>query len=392
MKKKFSIIIGHPGMGFGGSEACVLNLLQLLQGECDVTLVTTNRVVLPMWNSFYGTAVDPRKVTIRYVPVLPGMQNNLMEAGLRGALYQRFCKRIGKEYDLCISAYNLTDWGAVRQLHFIADFVWDRELADRFNPVPEQGGRLIHRKNCMRKMYLSFCRAISGRCASFQEILQKGTVVANSQWSANLIAEKYGTHCGSVIFPPVGAEFEARSFEARKADFVSIGRIAPEKRIESQIRIIEGLREKGIETRLHLIGECGDDPYGRKIRSLVVDKPWIIMEGRQSGKRKAELLTSCRYALHTCNHEAFGITVAEFVKAGCIPFIPDTGGQTEIVPYPELQFRTEQEAIEKIVSVLESPPRQKGLLTKLKARAELFSAKHFQQESLKIIQKILSKK
>ena len=110
------------------------------------------------------------------------------------------------------------------------------------------------------------------------------------------------------------------------------------------------------------------------------------------GKRKAELLTSCRYALHTCNHEAFGITVAEFVKAGCIPFIPDTGGQTEIVPYPELQFRTEQEAIEKIVSVLESPPRQKGLLTKLKARAELFSAKHFQQESLKIIQKILSKK
>ncbi len=260
-------------MGFGGSEACVLNLLQLLQGECDVTLVTTNRVVLPMWNSFYGTAVDPRKVTIRYVPVLPGMQNNLMEAGLRGALYQRFCKRIGKEYDLCISAYNLTDWGAVRQLHFIADFVWDRELADRFNPVPEQGGRLIHRKNCMRKMYLSFCRAISGRCASFQEILQKGTVVANSQWSANLIAEKYGTHCGSVIFPPVGAEFEARSFEARKADFVSIGRIAPEKRIESQIRIIECLREKGVETRLHLIGECGDDPYGRRIRSLVSDKP-----------------------------------------------------------------------------------------------------------------------
>lgn len=307
------IAIAHPGMGFDGSEACVMNLLDLLQNDYKVTLVTTNDIDLS--TSFYGTAVDPQKITIRHAPVFPGMHNNLRYAGLRGACYQRFCRQIGREYDLCISAYNLTDWGAVRQLHFIADFVWDRELADRFDPVPEQGGRLIHRKNCMRKMYLSFCRAISGRCASFQEILQKGTVVANSQWSANLIAEKYGTHCGSVIFPPVGAEFEARSFEARKADFVSIGRIAPEKRIESQIGIIECLREKGVETRLHLIGECGDDPYGRRIRSLVSDKPWIIMEGRQSGKRKAELLTSCCYALHTCNHEAFGITVAEFVKA-----------------------------------------------------------------------------
>lgn len=195
------IAIAHPGMGFGGSEACVMNLLDLLQNDYKVTLVTTNDIDLSTWNSFYGTAVDPQKITIRHAPVFPGMHNNLRYAGLRGACYQRFCRQIGREYDLCISAYNLTDWGAVRQLHFIADFVWDRELADRFDPVPEQGGRLIHRKNCMRKMYLSFCRAISGRCASFQEILQKGTVVANSQWSANLIAEKYGTHCGSVIFP-----------------------------------------------------------------------------------------------------------------------------------------------------------------------------------------------
>ena len=389
---KYKIAVGHPGMGFGGSEARVMNLLELLQKNYDVTLVTTNNIDLSVWNSFYGTAVEPRKITIRHAPVFPGMYNNLRYAGLRGACYQRFCRQIGKEYDLCISAYNLTDWGGGRQLHFIADFVWDRELADRFDPLPQQGGHLIHRNNCIRKMYMSFCRIIAGKSVSFQEILQKGTVVANSQWSADLIAEKYGTHCRTVIFPPVGTEFGAKSFKMKKADFVSIGRIAPEKRIELQIKIIEKIRKKGFETCLHLIGDCGEDPYGRRIRSLAADKPWVIMEGRQSGKRKMELLTSCRYALHTRPYEAFGITVAEFVKAGCIPFIPDTGGQTEIVPYPELQFRTEQEAIEKIVSVLESQTRQKDLLTKLKARAELFSVKHFQQEALKFIQKILGEK
>ena len=48
---KYKIAVGHPGMGFGGSEARVMNLLELLQKNYDVTLVTTNNIDLSVWNS-----------------------------------------------------------------------------------------------------------------------------------------------------------------------------------------------------------------------------------------------------------------------------------------------------------------------------------------------------
>ena len=51
-------------------------------------------------------------------------------------------------------------------------------------------------------------------------------------------------------------------------------------------------------------------------------------------------------------NEHFGIAVAEMMQAGCITFIHDSGGQTEIVNLRELRYQTKEEAIEKIIQVL----------------------------------------
>lgn len=376
-------------MGFGGSEARVLNLLELLQDDYDVTLITTNYVDLKVWNSFYRTSVNPRRIQQQYVPMPSGMQNNLKWAGIRGAFYQRFCRQIGKEYDLCISAYNLTDWGNVKQLHFIADFCWDRNLTAQFFHF---AANVEKKRYLFRKGYKLLCRIIAGKHRTFSEMLNHDVVIANSLWSNNIIQCNYHVSCNKVIYPPVNAEFMgSKRLEDRSLDFVSIGRIAPEKQIEQQIDIISKVREKNFDIKLHLIGAIGNDAYGQQIQQLIAGKKWVIVEGRQSGDRKAELLTSNRFALHTCPHEAFGITVAEFLQAGCIPFIPASGGQTEIIPFHDLQFDSTETAVERIITLLKDPDRQQTLYRKLQLRKNMFSRKKFQEKALDTIKDFQNK-
>lgn len=374
MKK---IAIGHPMMNRGGSEASAMWLIQALKGDFDVTLVTTRNVDLDDLNRFYGTSVCADEISLRIAPVPFFMNNNSGIAALRGAFYSRFTKRIGREYDLCISSYNLSDWG-VPALHFIADFVWDRELTTRFDPTPEKGAKYIHKDNLLRKIYLASCRGISGGARTKDSFFDGAeTILSNSLWSAGIINDKYGYVCDGNIYPAVRSEFRVVPWADKAFSFVSIGRVAQEKRIEQQIEILEKVRGLGHDIHFHLIGEIGADPYGRLIRDLCKGKGWIELHGRKSGTDKEALLTGSKFAIHTRPHEAFGITVAELVKAGCIPFIPDSGGQTEIVPCEKLQFASVEDAVQKIDTILRDANLQQVVLRGLELQKSKFSTGQF---------------
>ncbi|MBM9612698.1 glycosyltransferase family 4 protein [Desulfobulbus rhabdoformis] len=374
MKK---VAIGHPTMGYGGSEARAMWLLQTLKDKFNVTLVTTRNVNLNDLNQFYGTSVGVDEVSIRIIPVPFFMKNSSGIAALRGAFYSRFTKRIGREYDLCISSYNLADWG-VPALHFIADFVWDRELANQFDPMPEKGAKYIHKANLLRKIYLAVCGGVGGPLRSQKTFFDGSeTIISNSLWSAGIIKDKYGYVCDGNVYPAVQSEFRGVPRGEKTFSFVSIGRVAQEKRIEQQIEILEKVRELGHVLQFHLIGGVGNDPYGRFIRSLCEGKEWITLHGRKSGADKDALLTESKFAIHTRPHEAFGITVAEMLQAGCIPFIPDSGGQTEIVPLKELQFASVDDAVHKIVAVLRDENLQQRILHGLAPQKSKFSTEQF---------------
>ena len=157
-----------------------------------------------------------------------------------------------------------------------------------------------------------------------------------------------------------------------------IGRIAPEKRIEDAIAILEAVRGCGHSVRLHLCGEIGGDVYGRRIAQLCRERAdWIVVEGRVSGERKSRILTHCRYGIQTRGAEPFGISVAEMIKAGAIVFAPANGGQAEILDTPDLLFTSQAEAIAKIQAALNQPNRQMQLARILAARGGLFDARNF---------------
>lgn len=92
-------------------------------------------------------------------------------------------------------------------------------------------------------------------------------IVANSNWTAELMREKYGVEA-CVIYPPVSVNFPIIPYKKRENGFVCIGRIVPEKRIDTIIEILEKVRQKGHDVQLHVIGGIVDNRYGQSLEEL----------------------------------------------------------------------------------------------------------------------------
>ena len=91
-------------------------------------------------------------------------------------------------------------------------------------------------------------------------------------------------------------------------------------------------------------------------------------------------MDSCKYGINGLTEEPFGIAVAEMVKSGCIVFVPNGGGQVEIVDNPELIFNDVQDAVSKICAVLNNRKRQSILLDHLQGQAIKFSSEVFKTQ------------
>jgi glycosyltransferase involved in cell wall biosynthesis len=378
-RRRAKVVIGHPHMGRGGSEAAVMWLIEALKRDYDVTVATTGGWDLAALNTFYGTLVGQDEVKVRIAPV-PWLVRNLSVAALRGACYQRFARQIAGEYDVRISAYNPTDWG-LPAVHFIADFSWHQEIRKRLDP-PSPG--FMYQDSILRKAYLKIA-FIYGK-PSGRDVLRDDLVIANSRWTADLIRQTLGVECAAVVYPSVWTEFPSVPWEEKEQAFVMIGRIAPEKQVEKAIAILEAVRQRGHAIRLHLCGQIGNDLYGRRIARLCQERAaWIIPEGQVSGTKKAQILAGCRFGIQTRGAEPFGISVAEMVNAGAIVFASNEGGQAEILQKPDLLYMDVNEAAEKIQALLEDSDHQLALRVYLKSRAQLFSAETFMQKANALI-------
>jgi glycosyltransferase involved in cell wall biosynthesis len=362
-------------MGSGGSESNVMWLIEALKRDCDVTVLTTKGWNLAALNEFYGTQVREDEVKVRIAPV-PLLVRNWSASALRGACFQRFALQIAGEYDVRVSAYNATDWG-MPAVHFIADFMWHRELREQHDP-PTPG--FIYRDSVIRKAYLHIVTAYER--PSGRDVLRDDVVIANSRWTRARMREHCGVDCAAMVYHAVWTEFPDVPWEEKEQAFVMIGRIAPEKRVDRAIAILDAVRRRGHELKFHLCGPIGDDVYGRRIARLCQEHAeWIIAEGQVSGERKARILAGCRFGIQTREAEPFGISVAEMVKAGAIVFAPNDGGQAEILDAPDLLFADEAEAVAKVQAVLERPQLQASIRNHLANRAEMFSAQRFMREA-----------
>jgi len=104
------------------------------------------------------------------------------------------------------------------------------------------------------------------------------------------------------------------------------------------------------------------------------------------------LMARHKFGINGRESEPFGIAVAELVKAGCLTFIPNGGGQTEIVDHPALTFENDDDAVRKIVAALQGRLLQTELSEHLHKRSEYLSVERFQETVRTLVAEFLGEK
>jgi len=357
-------------------------LIQALCAHYNVTLVTTSQFDLDFFNRFAGTQLERDQFNVTPLRLLPTPASLPMSA-LQGPIFQRSARSCAANFDICLNAMNLIDLG-VPAVHFLADLDWlgNTDQAHHAATVP------ANRRDvpALRRLYHALSARIQNR--SGRDLLRQDVLVSNSEWVASSL-RAIGV-ASSVIYPPVPWLAQEREWETRRRDFVWIGRIDPSKKLERAVDIVAGLRNAGIDCAIHIVGNAVDKDYFNSIRILAKRMGnWVVLEGPLYGEEKASFLSQFRYAIHTRADEPFGITLVELMKAGCIPFAPNSCGSAELLNHSALLFANKDQAVAKIRELLSDADLTTSVRSFLTQRAELFSTEKFCNAVVALVSTIL---
>lgn len=364
-----TIAVWQPYFLGGGAEAVALWVMVALVNDYDVTLCTLTGVDLTHLNAMYGTNLSGDRLRVRSLlnPGLTRLVHRLIAnlPWVRLALIHwsiRRFKAISAQYDLAISTYNAVDLGrlGLQYIHWVN--------------VVEQPWR---KASPVMKLMLML--------SQFSESnLRANVSLTNSFCTADVVKQTYGIEA-QVVYPPVTTAITPVPWEEKETAFLCSGRVVVAKQTHRVIEILAAVRQRGFDVKLHITGGGGGTygwGYERRVRKLAeANADWVTFYCDLPYADYLDILARCRYGIHH-KPEPFGISVAEMVNAGIIPFVYNRGGQIEIVnaANTDLIFSNAQDAVEKIVAVLENGDRQTTLLNALAHQKWLFSTERFTQE------------
>jgi glycosyltransferase involved in cell wall biosynthesis len=369
MKSKRTVAVFYPAFMGGGAEAVGLWILEALKETYDLTLFTLAEIDLAQLNLMYGTNLSPASVRVQ----------SLFSAYFRSACYFlvanspnlrmvlfhwliRYLKAQSYNYDLVLSGYNAADLG-------------------------KPGMQYIHWVNVLEG------KAFHQRISQFsQESLRKNYSIANSQYVADRVQQFYGIS-SKVIFPPVVMRECNIPWEDKENAFICSGRLTIAKQPHKIIQILKQVRQQGFDLKLYLTGGGGGIyawKYQRFLKQMIRENSdWVTLYENLSYEDYIGVVSRCKYGIHY-KEEPFGISIAEMVKAGAIPFVRNKGGQVEIVgEQPELFFNNDQEAIDQIVKLLSQPEREAEIRQALQLQKQLFSTEQFMRDIQIVVQTLV---
>lgn len=338
----------------GGGEAVAMNVLEALQDDHDLTLITLTEPDIDALNAYFNTALDPDALSIRQAGRLaPTIKRHfgVRYYVLQNALLARYARAHSHEFDLLVSTINELGLpaGSIEYVHF--PFDWALNLDNR--------GDIFHPSIGEDSIYERLCTAVNGVTP---EDIRANTVFANSQWTSDCFEAAYGSR-PEVLYPPIDtSQFFERPWNRRENGFVCIGRVEASKRIDTLVEIVDAVRERGHDVHLHIIGPAYEPSFHERIESMAASRSYVELEGELPRSDLVEMICTHRYGIHGKEHEHFGMAVAELAAGAAIPFVPATGGQRDIVGNDErLLYADASEAVEKIVRILSDPALQREL-------------------------------
>lgn len=356
------IAIYYPCFLGGGAEAVALWMMEALKDKYHLTLITFADLDWQRLNLMYGTTLNAQSIKVdSLLPKSFYRVNNALASNnkhfrqLAIHLSLRHFKQKQPDYDLVISAYNAADLGrpGMQYIH------WIKVL---------EGGELA------QKYY--------NRISNFSvDNLKKNFSLANSVAVAAAIKDYYGIDA-KVVYPPVVIAPGNIAWQDKENAFICSGRLVEAKQPHRVIQCLEKVRQKGIDLKLYITGGGGGNAeakYKRYLDQLIRDNSdWIELCENLSYEQYSQVLYRCKYGIHF-KPEPFGISIAEMVKAGIIPFTREGGGPAEIIGQEntDLFFNNLEDAVEKIAHVIQNEDKQYQLLSSLEKQKFLFSTDKF---------------
>lgn len=371
------IAVAHPDLSMrGGAENVCMHVLQALQSDHDLTLLTLTRPDFGSLNDYYRTDVRAPRVRIAgtLAPTLRTRAGHRLSR-LQAAIFGRWLQHREREYDLVVSTKNEFPLSGPA-----VQFVHTPQFAAADPGLDETG--------LVGRVYRRACARLAGVETG---VFDSTRLLANSQWTATEVATAYDADADPV-YPPVQVTgVPDRSWAERERGFLTVGRVGPSKRVLRNVEIVSRVRDRGHDVHLHIVGPTTDGAYARTVQSAAADHEYVSLDGAVSRDRLLEMIANHRYGLHGRPYEHFGIVVAEFVAGGAIPFAPDSGGQVEILAdTPSLLYESVDDAVATIDAVLSAPERQARLRETLDAITRTFSRDRFEADIADVVGEVLS--
>ena len=371
----------HPNLNLeGGAEYVGLEFLNALQEDHDVILFTLEDPDLESLNSFYGTDVE-RGFDVVEVPFPLSLFGRTGDSfnKLRNFLIKWYALRKEDGFDLMVSTHNeaaFTGKG-LQYIHF-PDSVNEELYLDK----DEVSFDLGEDRSFIAKIYLNLVKLFMPDAKEVRNV----PAVCNSNYTRNVFDEAFD-HESEVISPPVSIEFESLpDFEDREDAFVCVGGISPTKDQKGLIRIFDELN-KEFDLDLYIIGS-GASKYADEVENMAEKRDFVHFEGRLSREEMKERISGVKYGIHNQRGEHYGLAPAEMVKAGCVVFVREKGGQTDIVNNQrELIFSGESEAVKKISKVVSDDKTRDKVLSRLDSSG-LNSPEEFREKILEKVEEV----
>ncbi len=371
VKPKMLIINGTLAATGGGDHLAAL-AIEALRDRFDLTLLLQKPPDLDGLNRVFGTELRDEDFS---VVTLPRRWRLLVSAIpfrlalLRRALQFRQARGMMDDYDVIVSVDNEVDVGApaVQYIHFPWGFL----------PRPESDLQWFHKFPGVIAAYYGMVRGLLD--VDDQRIANNLTFV-NSRWTGKKFVERYPGGSPVVLHPPVKLDENPLPWREKSDQFVAVGRISPEKKLEESIAILEQVRGRGHDVRLVIIGLRDNERYFRRIENLASTREWVTIREALPHEKLLAALRQSRYGIHAMPLEHFGIVVAQMIGYGCVPFVRDDGGPFEIVRDRRLAFASIPEAVERIDAVLRDEHLQSELSERMRSRAHDLGVEAFREK------------
>ena len=377
----------------GGSDYLPLLFIAELQRRgCDITLALDWKSDMKRAANIYHVELDAEKVHVVTVKPKNGLLKKL--DSILPFYRVRQLRKLAKQADVCISAANMIDFGRpAHHVVYLLRLFGDNAFNDFCQHRPPLSGFPRLKRQVRTFVAENLLRPLLGT-RSTRKILgdRREHIYVPSNYVADTMRAFYGPFNCTVFYPPTSFDSLPAEVKRDPMRVIYLGRIQEEKGILKIVCIADRARTlSGLDIRLDLAGPLTPGAYTEALKRTVAEKPWIRLVGPVYGQEKTEFLLSGTYAIHAERDEAFGISITEYLKAGCIPVVPDEGGTPEVVDDPALTYHTDEDAAKILARLLSDDAFRRERLEHCQERAGDFSFECYLETQHRILDNILER-